>query len=268
MQGAMTKGRAFPLDLSRTSYSYVERPNPAIQSLVSRHVLGERLDARILDIGCGCGANASAFRERSAAVQVTGIEPNERAAELARRSCAEVFHGTMQDWAGAHPTAAPFDALILSDVLEHVPDPVAFVRDIAAIPALMGALWIVSVPNYAVWYNRIRTVLGVQGYGWSGLWDRTHLRFYTRRSARELLLYCGLTIVDAASTPSLVQSTAPVLRKLFERDVAQGDHLALAESRAYRIYRENIEPIESRVCDVWPELLAFQVVHAARLAGR
>jgi SAM-dependent methyltransferase len=258
---------AYPLDLARTSYSYVERPNPAIQGLLARHVLSHRntvAPARILDVGCGCGANAAAVKKSHPSAWVTGIEPNHRAAELARRGCDEVFEGTLQDWAGS-AKGASFDALVLSDVLEHIADPIAFVRSIASLPVAKDALWIVSVPNYAVWYNRVRTLFGVQDYAWSGLWDRTHLRFYTRKTARELLEYCGLSVVDEACTPSLVQSTAPVLRRLFERDVAEGEHLALAESRAFRIYRRLVEPVESGVCGVWPELLGFQVVYAARL---
>jgi SAM-dependent methyltransferase len=266
-----TGKRALPLDLARTSYSYVERPNPAICALLERHVLSVEARPRILDIGCGCGANARALKWGRSNVQVVGVEPNAQAAKLARTACDDVFHGTLEDWAkdwakdwarSAHTES--FDALVLSDVLEHVADPIAFVRSIQSIPALQGALWIVSVPNYAVWYNRIWTLFGVQSYAWSGLWDRTHLRFFTRRSARDLLAYCGLDVVDEASTPSLVQSTAPLLRKLFERDVQQGDHLALADSRAYELYRTVVEPVESRVCGVWPELLAFQVVYAAR----
>jgi SAM-dependent methyltransferase len=265
MNDSATKPKAFPLDLARTSYSYVERPNPAIQSLLARHVTAMRGDALILDIGCGCGANARALKDRSPGVRVVGVEPNLRAVELARSACDEVFAGTSDEWARAAGDAAPFDALLLSDVLEHVADPIGFIRGIATIPALKGALWVISVPNYAVWYNRVRTMLGVHGYSWSGLWDRTHLRFYTRRTARELLEYCGLAIVDTACSPSLVQSTAPVLRKVFERDVERGDHLALTESPAYRLYRTAVEPLESRVCGLWPGLLGFQIVFAARL---
>jgi 2-polyprenyl-3-methyl-5-hydroxy-6-metoxy-1,4-benzoquinol methylase len=257
--------KAFPLDLASTAYSYVERANPAIQSLFAKRVLSVRADARVLDIGCGCGANARALKEQSRGVWVTGVEPSARAVELAGGACDDVFRGTFDEWARASGNEPPFDAVLLSDVLEHVADPIPFVRSIAALPSLRGALWIVSVPNYAVWYNRVTTLLGVQRYAWSGLWDRTHLRFYTRRTARELLEYCGLAIVDEACTPSLVQSGAPALRKLFERDVERGDHLALADSRAYQLYRSFVEPIESRVCGVWPELLGFQVVHAARL---
>jgi SAM-dependent methyltransferase len=259
---------AFPLDLAQTSYSYIERPNPAILSLVGKHVLSARGDARVLDVGCGCGANARALRERSPGVRVVGVEPNERAAALAREACHEVFHGTLEDWAGATGVVAPFDALLLSDVLEHVADPIAFVRSLAAMPALAGSLWIISVPNYAVWYNRVRTLLGRQSYSWSGLWDRTHLRFYTRDSIRELVEYCGLTLVDSTCSPSIVQSAAPLLRKAFDRDVAQGNHLALTETTPYRLYREVVEPMESRVCRLWPELLGFQVVLAARLSAQ
>jgi hypothetical protein len=153
---------------------------------------------------------------------------------------------------------------VLSDVLEHVPDPIAFLRELVAIDVLKRAVWIVSVPNYAVWYNRISTAFGRQHYAWSGLWDRTHLRFYTRRTIRELLEYCGLRTIDRACTPSLVQSAAPLLRKAFDRDVERGDHLALTTSPMYKLYRDVVEPAESRVCALWPELLGFQIVHAAR----
>jgi SAM-dependent methyltransferase len=255
----------FPLDLGQTSYSYIERPNPAIVSLFGRHVLPVRSDATVLDVGCGCGANARAIRDRSPGVRVFGVEPNDRAVELARDACHEVFHGTVEDWARSGGAAPSFDAILLSDVLEHVADPIAFVRSLAAMPALGGALWIISVPNYAVWYNRVRTLLGRQSYAWSGLWDRTHLRFYTRDSIRELVVYCGLTIVDSTCSPSIVQSAAPLLRKAFDRDVEQGNHLALTETAPYRLYREVIEPVESRVCQLWPALLGFQVVLAARL---
>jgi 2-polyprenyl-3-methyl-5-hydroxy-6-metoxy-1,4-benzoquinol methylase len=263
---AMQTTKTFPLDLSRTSYSYIERPNPAIQSLLARHVLPVRSDARILDVGCGCGANARAIRERSPAARVVGIEPNPRAAELARPACSDVFCGTVEQWQReAGETADTFDGVVLSDVLEHIADPVAFLGSLTCMRTLRSAVWIISVPNYAVWYNRLATLLGRQRYAWSGLWDRTHLRVFTRESVGELLEYCGMSVIDSACTPSLVQSTAPLLRKMFERDVERGDHLALSESGAYKVYRDVIEPIETRVCALLPELLGFQVVLTARV---
>jgi hypothetical protein len=197
---------------------------------------------------------------------VTGVEPNARAAELAAQACAEVHHGDLESWLRTRPSE-PFDAVILSDVLEHVADPVGFLRALGGAAPLRGAMWIISVPNYGVWYNRLRTLGGKFEYDWSGLYDRTHLRFYTRRSIRALLEYCGFEVVADRASSSLVQSMVPLLRRFFTRDVADGNHLALLDNPAYRMYRRLVEPTEVRVCQVWPELLGFQIVSVAHLRG-
>ncbi len=258
-----TEDGAFPLDLQSTRYSYIERPNPVIVSLLEEEVLSRRPEARILDIGCGCGANAREVRRLAPAARVTGVEPNEKAAELARAVCDQVFEGTMEQWLEM-PGKPSYDAVVLSDVLEHIVDPVRFLRSLVGAPELAGATWIISVPNYGVWYNRVRTLFGRFEYAWSGLYDRTHLRFFTRRSIRELLDYAGLEVVHDRVTPSLVQSTAPILRRFFKDDVASGNHLALTENRGYQLYQKLIEPVETSVCAVWPELMGFQVVSVAR----
>ncbi|MGO8995332.1 MAG: class I SAM-dependent methyltransferase [Polyangiaceae bacterium] len=257
-------GKAHPLDMERSAYSYVERPNPAIQALYKQHIASKNQSPRVLDIGCGCGANDREFKKRTPHAYVVGIEPNPRAAELASRTCDEVFPGMLEDWL-KQEKREPVDVVVLSDVLEHIADPIAFLRALATAEPLRHAQWIISVPNYGVWYNRVRTLLGIQGYSWSGIWDRTHLRFFTRDTIRELLTYCGFELLDDSSTPALVQSLAPLLRKAFERNVSEGDHLALADSRAFALYQKAVEPVESLVCGVWPELLALQIVHLARL---
>lgn len=258
-------GKAHPLDMGRAAYSYVERANPAIQSLYAEHIASKSSGApRILDIGCGCGANDRDFKKRTPHAHIVGIEPNPRAAQLARLTCDEVFEGMLEDWL-KKGEKKPFDLVVLSDVLEHIADPIGFLRALSSAPAVRNAQWIISVPNYGVWYNRLRTLLGIQSYSWSGIWDRTHLRFFTRSSIRELLTYCGFELLDQASTPALVQSAAPLIRKAFERNVSEGDHLALADSKLFAAYQKVVEPVESLVCDTWPELLALQIVHLARL---
>lgn len=260
----MHREAGFPLDYGSSSYSYIERPNRTLLDLLERHVLAERPSARILDVGCGAGANARRIAEIAPHASVVGIEPNAAAAELARAAC-RVFEGTLEAWLSqAEPSE--FDAVLLSDVLEHTADPVAFLRSLAEAPALRRATLVVSVPNYAVWYNRVRTLAGRFEYSWSGLYDRTHLRFFTRSSLGKLLRHTGFALHAESCTPSLVQSAAPLLRRLFEQDVAQGNHLALGESGAFRAYERLVEPWEQRMCRIWPELLGFQLVCVARLA--
>ncbi len=255
----------FPLDLQQTSYSYLERPNEVLLSLLAAHVLSAKPSARILDVGCGAGANARAIRVRHPAAHLVGVEPNDHAAGLAREAFDELHHGDAASYLDKASTEA-FDAIILSDVLEHVPDPVLFLRELASAPALRNAAWIISVPNYGVWYNRVRTLMGSFDYAWSGLYDRTHLRFYTRRTIQELLRYIGLEVQGDSCTPSLVQSMAPLLRKLFDKNVDQGEHLSLGDSKMFQVYSRFVEPAEARVCQAWPELLGFQVVTVARRA--
>lgn len=260
----MPEATAFPLDLQRSGYSYVERHNSTLVGLLEEHVLRHRPEGRVLDVGCGAGANARALRARFPGVYIEGVEPNPTAAAAAKEVMDAVWCGTSEDWR-KQVSSEPFDAIILSDVLEHMADPVAFLESLAAVPALRHSTWIISVPNYGVWYNRVKTLLGQFDYAWSGLYDRTHLRFFTKTSLRSLLGYVGFAVVGEGSTPSLVQSLAPVLRRAFDGDVARGEHLTLTKSPAYALYDRLVEPWESRLCGVWPSLLAFQIVVAVRL---
>ena len=259
----MHREAGFPLDYSASGYAYVERPNSVLLELLSAHVLAARPSSRILDVGCGAGANARRIAERAPQARVVGIEPNAQAAQLARGACSEVFEGTLEEFIDSAPQRA-FDAILLSDVLEHTVDPVGFLKSFDRLPKARGAMLVVSVPNYAVWYNRVRTLAGRFEYGWSGLYDRTHVRFFTRRSLRKLLDYTGFEVLADSCSPSVVQSAAPILRRFFERDVASGDHLALADSRAFSAYERFVEPLEQRACRLWPELLGFQIVCVAK----
>ncbi|HEX3773903.1 MAG TPA: class I SAM-dependent methyltransferase [Polyangiaceae bacterium] len=259
----MHREAGFPLDYHSTGYAYLERPNRVLIDLLERHVLRERPSARILDVGCGVGANGRRIRELAPEARIVGIEPNERAATLARHALDEVFEGTLEAWAKTAEDAR-FDAVLLSDVLEHSAEPVAFLRQLSELPSVRQATFVVSVPNYGVWYNRVRTLFGRFEYSWSGLYDRTHLRFFTRRSLKKLLDYTGFSLIAEACTPSVVQSAAPILRRFFECEVDNGDHLALADSRAFGAYERFVEPLEARACRVWPELLGFQIVCVAK----
>lgn len=259
-----TRGRKpYPLDLESRRFSYVERPNRALLELFEGHVLGERPAPAVLDVGCGAGANAREIRRLAPEATIVGVEPSPEGARLARAAADEVFEGTLQRWLEGSDDRR-FDAVLLSDVVGHVADPLSLLRRLNEHPGTRVAGWIVSVPNYAVWYNRLRTLAGTFSYSWSGLYDRTHLRFFTRRSLRELLERAGRSVVDERSTPSLVQPAMPLFRMRFESGASAGEHLPVGESRAVRAYERWIEPVESRMCALWPELLGSQLVCLSR----
>jgi hypothetical protein len=83
------------------------------------------------------------------------------------------------------------------DVLEHLPDPRAVMRDVDT--ALSRPSWLIVVPNAVALPARATFLMGRFPQRDSGLFDRTHLRFFDRRSVQELLCDCfadrGLSIV-------------------------------------------------------------------------
>ena len=94
--------------------------------------------------------------------------------------------------AGAAPPEAPFDCLIAADVLEHLRDPWAALRGVAAMLA-PGATAVVSLPNVLFWAGLLRVL---RTRRWpredEGLFDRTHLRWFGEADAIELLEQAGL----------------------------------------------------------------------------
>ncbi len=93
--------------------------------------------------------------------------------------------------AGPPPPEAPFDCLIAADVLEHLADPWAVLRGVAAMLA-PGATAVVSLPNVLFWGALARVV---RGRSWPredfGVFDRTHLRWFSTSDAVELLEQAG-----------------------------------------------------------------------------
>jgi SAM-dependent methyltransferase len=184
----MTTERGYPLDYRAGDYAYIERPNSVLVELFARHVARRVAAPRVLDVGAGAGANARALRALAPELHLTAIEPNPRAASLLREACDVVYEGELGSFIEQQREGV-FDAVVLSDVVEHVVNPVEFLSALVAHPGLRDAVFLVSVPNYAVWYNRLLTLAGRFEYAESGLFDRTHLRFFTRASSRAVGLY-------------------------------------------------------------------------------
>jgi SAM-dependent methyltransferase len=185
MNAPAASALAAPLAAQPDSYFSAERPELLVLVPPGRR--------NVLDCGCGHGRLGAALKARDAC-RVVGIERNARAAAEARTRLDAVY---VQD-AGAPLPESGFDCILYGDVLEHLADPWAAVRAHAA--ALVPGGWVVaSVPN--VRHFSVAWTLYARGrwaYAPSGILDRTHLRFFTRRDARALLEQAGLR-VDAVA---------------------------------------------------------------------
>jgi methionine biosynthesis protein MetW len=169
-----------PADRAARAAAY-ERARPEILEHVPRAA------RRVLDLGCASGSTGAALKARQD-VEVVGVELEPEYAREAATRLDEVLNA---DAESAMP-AGRFDVLIAADVLEHLKDPWATLRRYAELLE-PGATAIVSLPNVAHWSTYAHLARGSWPRKPEGIFDATHLRWFTLGDARELLQQAGLT---------------------------------------------------------------------------
>jgi SAM-dependent methyltransferase len=150
---------------------------------VSRVRPGER----VLDVGCGYGAVAHSIATRAGA-KVTGIDLDAANVAQARGRCADAgitfLHGT----APHDVPREPFDAIVASNVLEHVDRRCEFLRDIQERTG--AARWLIRVPMIdRDWRVPMRREVGLPHFS-----DVTHCVEYTRESFEAEMANAGFAV--------------------------------------------------------------------------
>src|SRR4051812_44139242 len=158
-----------------------ERARPEIFGHVPRTA------TRVLDLGCATGTTGEALKRRQP-VHVTGIEIEPDYAAEARTRLDEVI---VADAATPPPGLGTFDALIPADILEPLVDPWSTLRAYAR-PLEPGAAAVISLPNVAHWSTYAALARGRWPRRPEGIFDATHLRWFTLDDARDLLVQAGL----------------------------------------------------------------------------
>jgi 2-polyprenyl-3-methyl-5-hydroxy-6-metoxy-1,4-benzoquinol methylase len=154
-------------------------------------------NAHILEIGCGDGATGAAAFAAGKAGHYLGIELMPDVAEQARGRLSEVITADIEKF-DLSPFHAKFDALIMSEVIEHLVDPWDVVARLLACVKPGGEI-IASSPNVAHQKVIRDLIAGRFEYVSEGAMDRTHLRWFTPRSYRAL--FEGAGCVDVRVMP-------------------------------------------------------------------
>jgi 2-polyprenyl-3-methyl-5-hydroxy-6-metoxy-1,4-benzoquinol methylase len=148
----------------------------------------------VLEVGCATGYFTKAMVERGC--KVVGIEIDPDAAARAQEWAERVVVGDIDGgevWDQVDDEA--FDVVLCGDVLEHLRDPLGALR--AAVRKLKpDGVVVASFPNVAHGDVRLSLLQGDFAYRDLGLLDRTHIRFFTLGTIRELLRDAGLLVVD------------------------------------------------------------------------
>lgn len=139
---------------------------------------------RVLEVGCSVGHVTEHLV--AAGNTVVGIEIDPDAAEASRRWTADTHVLDLDVTRASEHLAGPFDVIVLGDVLEHLRDPSDTLRDLVTLLADDGRL-VISLPHVGFIDVRLMLLEGRWDYQDTGLLDRTHLRWFTRDTIRELL---------------------------------------------------------------------------------
>lgn len=217
--------------------SYVFKDFPHSSHRVLCDLVGEQ-PVRILDVGAATGFLGRVLAK--AGHTLIGVEVDHEAAAVAA-PVYSAFHVLDVARLPRLPEA-PFDIILAGDVVEHVTDPDEFLGRLADQLAPGGRL-LLSVPNVAFIQVRLALLLGRFEYARRGILDRTHLRFFTRRTVLAAVRRTGLRVTSARGVPPPL----PLVSEAFLRWPLRG-----------------VYEVAAMLARVWPTLLAFQLVIEAR----
>lgn len=138
---------------------------------------------RLLDIGCAAGL----LLDEAAGLgwQTAGVELSRWAAGIARsRFKLDVFNGLMEE--AAYP-AGSFDAVVMSDIIEHLPDPRGTLNEVERILKPDGIIC-VSTPDVNSFASRLLKAK------WWGV-NLAHLFYFSRRVLKAMLNSAGFEVI-------------------------------------------------------------------------
>jgi 2-polyprenyl-3-methyl-5-hydroxy-6-metoxy-1,4-benzoquinol methylase len=148
----------------------------------------------IIEIGSGSGVLAKAIKHRSPATHYIGIELDPEYSKLSSRYCDLVLTDNIETPSEElRNYIQTTSAIVFSDVLEHLYNPwqtLKFLRSEISKECSIYA----SIPNIQHWSIIFGLISGNFDYADSGLLDRTHIRFFTKKTIISMFNNCGFEV--------------------------------------------------------------------------
>jgi len=200
-----------------------------------------RGNGRVLDVGCGDGHLSAQIR--SLGWYVVGLENHTISVDRAQSICDRIIVVDLNKFDAPVLAEDSFDIVICGDVLEHLVDPLTTLKLLIERLKPEGQL-IISVPNVAHAWVRLNLMFGRFEYTAQGILDRTHTRFFTRRSLIRLVTDAGLDVLVVRTTPVPIE-------EIFK--ITQPGRILFF-----------LQPIGALLSRLLPRLLAYQFVIRAK----
>jgi 2-polyprenyl-3-methyl-5-hydroxy-6-metoxy-1,4-benzoquinol methylase len=189
----------------------------------------------VLDVGSAGGYVAKPLVERG--YKVTAVDLDEEYVKEASKYCdarvLDITRDSIQD---------SYDSIILGDILEHLVDPeevLVSLRD----NLNDGGYLVISIPNIVNIYPRLKIFLGYFDYVEKGPFDKTHLRFFTKKTFKELIEESSYVFETIEYTPIPIQ---------------------LKFEKAPKIVIDFFYSLLYLLANIWPALFAYQFVAKVR----
>ena len=236
------------------TYPYWEELNEGIL----KQIPACEIPLTLLDVGAGRGTLAASLCKLG--YNVYAIEANEKIALEAKKTINHVICADLQniDIIRYQLKGKKFNYIVFSDILEHVFDPLLILKQYQEFLEKDGKI-LISLPNAVNWLNRLKVLFGRFHYEMTGVMDRTHVRFFTFRSAKELVEASECVIEKVDCTPFLIRAFLPLVKRIFFR-AQKNEHQSLMASPYYKFYIKYIYPLEYWISRRMPTLFAFRII--------
>jgi|TARA_Y100000310_G_scaffold240959_1_gene244868 2-polyprenyl-3-methyl-5-hydroxy-6-metoxy-1,4-benzoquinol methylase len=191
---------------------------------------------KILDVGCSKGFIGKSLKSNK--IEFCGIDYSRKDAKEAKKYYKEIKIMDLDSEKPKYPKNS-FDIIIMADIIEHLKDSLGIVRYFMQF-LKKGGIMILSTANVANIYVRMKLLFGKFDYEERGIMDKTHLRFFTLKTFRQLAKQSNLKIIKEDFTPIPL----PMVSKVFE----EGRILNILHKGNYMKTK------------VFPRLLCFQFI--------
>lgn len=162
----------------KTFVIYLNKIRKLIPSRIGREIV-----RKIFDVGAATGYFLDLAREIG--WQTSGVEISEYAAKIAQAKGHEVFIGDLENL----EIKERYDITTMWDVLEHLADPVKYLKLINNILNQDGVLAINTIDYGSCWAR-------LWGRNWQAILPPEHLFYFSEKSLKRLLERSGFKIIE------------------------------------------------------------------------
>jgi ubiquinone/menaquinone biosynthesis C-methylase UbiE len=150
---------------------------------------------KVIEVGCMHGALAAKYIEKNPLVNWVGIDIDPEYIEIAKKKIKNAFCADIEKVSEMEfEYLAKADLWIFADVLEHLYNPWNLLKKIR--DTSLNVEVIACIPNSQHWSFQARVNSGDWQYESHGLFDKTHIRFFSQKTMTHLFESSGYEIIN------------------------------------------------------------------------